>query len=81
MRVKEYEQKLIEHVARRLEKVDRQKGYPKKYTIACLIGQEYELLQIITSRLRLDINSKQEKYMYFYRNGKVIHVRNLKKRR
>ena len=80
MRIKEYEQNMIQHIAKRLEIVDRQKGYPKKYTIACLIGQEYELLQMITSRLGIDLNCKQEKYMYFYRNGKIVHVRNIKKR-
>ena len=81
MRIKHYEQNLIEYVARRLEKVDKQKYLPEKYPIACLIGQEYELLQIITRRIGLDIDFKQMKYMYIYRKGKVVHTRNIRKRR
>ena len=81
MRIKHYEQNLIEYVARRLEMIDKHKCLPEKYPIACLTGQEYELLQIITTRPGLDLEFKQMKYMYFYRNGKAVHVRNLKKRR
>ena len=81
MRIKYYEQNLIEYVARRLEMIDKHKYLPEKYPIACLIGQEYELLQIITTRPGLDLEFKQMKYMCIYRKGKVIHIRNVKKGR
>ena len=80
MRVKEYEQNLIQYVAKRLETVDRRKGLPKKYLISCLIGQEHELLKIIIN-LNLNIACRDNGHANFYRNDKIIHTRNFRKRR
>lgn len=80
MKIKEYEQNLIQYIAKRLEVVDRRKKYPKKYVVACLIGQEHELLKIIVN-FNLDVSYKNNGCALFYRNNRVIHIRNFKKRK
>ncbi len=80
MKIKEYEQNLVQYVAKRLEIVDRRKSYPKKYLVACLIGQEHELLKILIT-FGLDVAYKDNGPAHFYRGNKIIHSRNFKKRR
>ena len=78
MKIKEYEQNLIQYIAKRLEIVDRRKGYPKRYLVSCLVGQEHELLKIT---FNLNIAVKDSGHARFYRGDKIIHIRNFKKRK
>ena len=80
MKIKEYNQNMIQYIAKRLEVVDRRKRFPQKYVIACLVGQEHELLKIIIT-FNLDVAYKDNGQAKFYRGNKVIHIRNFKKRK
>ena len=80
MTIKEYDQKLVQYIAKRLEKVDRQKKYPKKYMVSCSVGQEHELLKIILA-FNLNLGIKDSGLATFYRGDKIIHIRNFKKRK
>lgn len=80
MKIREYGQNLVQYVAKRLEIVDRRKGYPKKYLVACLVGQEHELLKILMN-FNFDVAYKDNGCACFYGNNKIIHRRNFKKRK
>ena len=80
MKIREYEQNLIQYLAKRLEIINRRKGFLKKYTSACLIGQEHELLKIIIT-FDLNVAYKDSGLAHFYRGNKIIHRRNFKKRK
>lgn len=85
MRKKEYEQKLIQDLAREREDIIKKAENTEKYNIQILRGREYTLNKIIEGMMGFEFDSiRVSKKIYIYRyikEGKVRHTRNSFKRR
>jgi hypothetical protein len=85
MRLKEYEQKLIQNLAREKEDIIRKWEHIEKYDRQIIRGRERILNKVIEKfmRFKFDFIQIGEKiYTYHYtKNDKVRHIRNMFKRR
>ena len=85
MRKKEYEQKLIQDLAREREDIIKKAENTEKYNIQILRGREHTLNKIIEGMMGFKFDSiRVDKKIYIYRyikEGKVRHTRNTFKRR
>lgn len=85
MKIKEYEQHLIEGLAKIHEDIIKKAENPKKYNIQIIRGMEHTTNKIIEKLMgwkfdSVRVGKKVYTYRYFER-GKVRHVRNMFKRR
>ena len=85
MRIKEYEQKLIQNLAREKEDIIRKWEHIEKYDRQIIRGRERILNKVIEKFMRfkfdfIQIGEKICTYHYM-KNDKVRHIRNMFKRR
>ena len=85
MRVKEYEQKILQDLAREHEDIIRKAENIEKYNIQILRGREHTLNKVIEQMMGLKFDSirvGKGVYRWRYFSGeKVRHTRNMFKRR
>lgn len=85
MRKKEYEQTIIQGLAREHEDIIRKAENTEKYNIQILRGREHTLNKVIEQMMRFKFDSirvGKATYRYRYMSGeKVRHIRNMFKRR
>jgi len=85
MGVKEYEQNLIQRLAREHEDIIKKAENPEKYSSQLNRGRERTLLKIIEKFMGFkydNIRVGKEVYRFrYFKNEKVRHTRNMFKRR
>ncbi len=85
MKTKEYEQHLIEGLAKIHEDILKSLEYPKKYDPQFNRGRHSILIKIIEKLIGFkydNIRVGKEVYRFsYFKNGKVRHIRNMFKRR
>ena len=85
MKIKEYEQKLIQDLAREQEDIIRKAEHEEKYSIQIIRGREHTLNKVIEQLMgfKFDlVRIFENVYTYRYFKGeKVRHIRNMFKRR
>jgi len=85
MKLKEYEQKLIQILAREHEDIIKALEYPEKYSSQFNRGRHRTLVKIIEKFMRFkydNIRVGKEVYRFsYFKNNKVRHIRNMFKRR
>ena len=85
MRIKEYEQHLIEGLAKLHENIIKKAENPEKYSLQIVRGSEDTLNKVIEKLMGWKFDSirlGKEVYRYRYFKGeKVRHIRNMFKRR
>lgn len=85
MGIKEYEQKLIQNLAREQEDIIRKAEYEEKYSIQIIRGREHTLNKVIENFMEFKfdfVRIGKDIYRYRYmKYGKLRHIRNMFKRR
>ena len=85
MKKKEYEQKIIQDLARIDEGLYKKSLNPKKYNGPIIIGEQAMLNTFITDVIGFNIDARGDgaiTYICLYKkNGKTRHVRNIIKRK